>query len=273
MNQPILWQCPHCGQPLQRQAAACVCTSGHNFDLAKEGYLNLLVGKQKPGHLGDSRDMLEARRHFFAGGFYEPLRQRLAQLVAGLPRGTVADIGCGEGYYVGEVARQLPDAMCLGTDIAKDGIKMAAKTYPTVQFAVADTNVGLPLADESVDVLLNIFAPRHGQEFARVLKPGGVVMVVIPTQRHLAELRDIGPLLSIQADKQRAVQDSLSSWLKLQQAETLTVPLLLTGQVITELVGMTPNARFMTDNQRANLAAVDEIKVTAEFEILVFKHV
>jgi 23S rRNA (guanine745-N1)-methyltransferase len=238
--------------------------------MAKEGYVNLLTGRQKSGVKGDTREMLLARQRFFAAGHYEPLRRRLLELSgAGNPK-VVAETGCGEGYYIGGVSEYLNDATCVAYDISKEGTRLAARHYPKVTFAVADTNTGLPYLDGAIDVLLNVFAPRNSAEFARILAPGGKLVVVIPTSNHLAELRQIQPILAIQSDKREAVVQALAGEFVLDHEEKLDVPLHLNGEQITDLVGMTPNAWFLKDNQKEQLAAVETLEVTAHFEVLVF---
>ncbi len=267
------WICPHCREPLEKSGGSFVCVNGHVFDVAKEGYVNLMTGRQKSGHKGDTLEMLGARRQYFERGFYEPLRQKILQRVAKIPHDRIAEVGCGEGYYIGGISEHINSSECVGTDIAKEGIRLAAKRYPRVQLAAADTNVLVPLADHSVDVLLDIFAPRNTAEFARVLKPHGRLLVVIPTQRHLAELRTIQPLLAIQQGKRQAVEDSMAGYVKLVTAETLTTPLRLDGSAVSDLIRMTPNAWFLTDEQTDRLKQVQEIAVTAQFELLMFQPV
>ncbi len=265
-----MWVCSHCQEPLTRVGGSLVCASGHTFDVAKEGYVNFLAGRQKSGYKGDTPAMLAARRRFLEAGHYEPLRRRLVEIVAGLNTKVVAEIGCGEGYYVGGISEHISSSMCLGTDFAKEGVRLAAKRYTKVKFAVADTNKPLPLADGSVGGLLDIFAPRNRGEFARILQPNGRLVVVIPTERHLGELRETASLLEIQGEKQAAVERALTGDFRLVEAETLTAPLRLRGATIAELVGMTPNAWFLDEAAKSRLAALPERAVTAEFRILVF---
>jgi 23S rRNA (guanine745-N1)-methyltransferase len=247
-----------------------LCSQGHNFDTAKEGYVNLLTGRQKSGVKGDTRAMLLARQRFFAAGHYEPLRRRLVELAGKAHPKVVAETGCGEGYYIGGVSEYLSGTTCVAYDISKEGTKLAARHYPKVTFAVADTNMGLPYLDRSVDVLLNVFAPRNSAEFARILTPGGRLIVVIPTSDHLAELRQIQPILAIQSDKREAVVQALVGEFVLDHEEKIDVPLHLNGEQIADLVGMTPNAWFLKDDQKQQLAAVETLEVTAHFEVLVF---
>jgi 23S rRNA (guanine745-N1)-methyltransferase len=245
-----------------------VCVNRHSFDVAREGYVNLLTGRQKAGHKGDTPEMLAARRRFLEAGFYEPLRRRLAKQVQAWAPRVVAEIGCGEGYYLGGVAEALPQARCLGTDIAKAGVRLAAKRYPRAAWAVADTNRLVPLPDASADVLLDVFAPRNAAEFARVLRPTGHLLVVIPAPEHLAELRQVQPLLAIQAGKRQAVEATMASHFTLQSVETITVPLRADGTTVADLVAMTPNAWFLTEDQKQHLAGSPNLTVTAAFELL-----
>ncbi|MDB5179091.1 MAG: methyltransferase protein [Patescibacteria group bacterium] len=265
------WICPNCNEALESAGGSLVCVNGHTFDVAREGYVNLLTGRQRSGHKGDTPEMLAARRRFFAGGYYEPLRQRLVSLVAGLKPRVVAEIGCGEGYYIGGIREHVPGVAAFATDIAKEGVRLGAKQYPRVHFAVADTNRSLPLANGSADVVLDVFAPRNGPEFARILRRDGRLVVVIPTTRHLAELREIQPLLVIQEDKRRLVEEGLAGEFKLAQHEVLTAPLELAGPAVLDLVEMTPNAWFLTPEQKQRLGEVGRIRVRGEFEILMFE--
>jgi len=244
-----------------------VCENGHNYDLAKEGYVNLMpTGKKLASTVGDSAAMLVARREFFESGFYEPLRQKLVELVIKDSPRVVGDIGCGEGYYIGGIAAALPGARCFGTDIAKDGIKMAAKRYPRASFAVADTYGQLPLAEHQADVLINVFAPRNAREFNRVLDPSGKLIVVIPAPEHLAELRERNGLLGLQPDKLQAVVASLGGEFKLGDVISLTYVLDLAAAAVGNLIGMTPNARFQDDDE----PVFEAITTVAAFDILSF---
>ncbi len=265
------WICPICRNLLEPLGGSLRCVNGHSFDIAKEGHVNLMAGRQKSGLKGDTPDMLAARRRHFERGLYTLLRQKIIDRVALIPHNRVAETGCGEGYYIGGISEHISSSMCFGTDIAKDGIRLAAKRYPKVQFAVADTNRLVPLPERSADVLLDVFAPRNSTEFARVLAPGGRLLVAIPTLRHLAELRAVQPLLAIQADKRQAIQRAMADAFRLTSVDVLAVPLTLDGVAIADLVRMTPNAWFMTAEQKQSLGSIVMLNVTAEFELLEFQ--
>ena len=147
---------------------------------------------------------------------------------------------------------------------------MAAQRYRQVTFIVANLKARIPFADGSVSALLNIFAPRNAAEFARVLAPGGLLLVVLPTPRHLAEARAAFALLDIQPEKERLVRESFAEHFTLAGSEPLDYSLTLEGQSLAALIAMTPNARHVTAEmlERARQAAA--FIVTASFTLLRF---
>ena len=188
----MIWQCPQCKQTLDLKGQSWRCASGHTFDRAKEGYVNLLPVQQKRSREpGDSAEMLNARRRFLEAGYYAPLVDAIcAQLapVAGEDNRGL-DVGCGEGYY----ARRLAESGWLaenisGVDIAKAGVRLAAKKLPDAHFAVA-SSYHLPVSDNSVDAILRVFAPGPTEELCRVMKPGGILLDVSPGPDHLWSLK------------------------------------------------------------------------------------
>ena len=191
--------CPICRNPLQQHlpSKGYYCTNKHHFDLAKEGYLNLLPAQHKKSkEPGDSRAMMRARRNFLEAGFYQSMAEALAKIIdthkpPSLPM-RILDVGCGEGYY----CRQLdalsdhPESLDLhGIDIAKNAIFAAAKKQQNARFIVASTK-SMPYADHYFDLLLRIYAPANNQEIIRLLKPDGLLLVVTPGPRHLWQLKE-----------------------------------------------------------------------------------
>lgn len=189
--------CPLCGAPLAEEANMLRCKNNHTFDRAKEGYTNLLpVGQKHSKSPGDDKGMVAARRAFLERGWYQPLRDTLCALAvkAAGPAPVVLDAGCGEGYYTSGVREALLSAgrapTMAGIDISKFSLRKAARTHPGIQFAVASA-YRLPAADESVDLLLNVFSPLAIAEFRRVLRPGGTYLYVVPGAYHLWELKEV----------------------------------------------------------------------------------
>lgn len=188
------FSCPLCHQPLSREKNSYICPQRHQFDMAKEGYVNLLpVQHKRSRDPGDSAEMMQARRAFLDAGHYQPLRDAIvAQLRERLDDKATAvlDIGCGEGYYTHAFADALPEITTFGLDVSKVAIKAAAKRYPQVTFCVASSH-RLPFSDTSMDAIIRIYAPCKAEELARVVKPGGWVITATPGPRHLMELKGL----------------------------------------------------------------------------------
>lgn len=186
--------CPLCRQPLHLNAQGLACGNRHQFDRAKEGYFNLLPVQHKHSREpGDAKEQLQARRQFLQAGFFAPLQQRLQELLPASTR-SLLDIGCGEGYFTRGFAEALPEAQVYGMDIAKAGVRLAAKTAQAaaldsrLTYAVA-SSFALPIADQSLDVVTRIYAPSKDAELYRVIKSGGMLVIVAPGENHLLGLR------------------------------------------------------------------------------------
>mgnify|MGYP004617882121 CR=1 FL=1 len=189
--------CPLCSGPLETQGHSLRCPMGHCFDLAADGYVNLLPVDQKHSlQPGDDRQMVAGRAAFLSKGYYSPLQQALAQLCIEYsgPTPVLLDSGCGEGYYTQGIYKALyrngKNASVLGIDISKFAVKRAARRLPHGEFAVASA-YHMPLPDCCADLLLNCFSPLALEEFFRVLRPGGLFLYVVPAARHLWELKQV----------------------------------------------------------------------------------
>ena len=192
-----LFCCPICGEPLQREETVYRCPGRHNFDIAKEGYTHLLPANRKHSKMpGDDKGMAAARRAFLDKGYYAPLLGALCELALFLagPEPRVLDTGCGEGYYTSGVFHALLEAgktpRMAGIDISKFILRLAAKRAKEIEFAVA-SSYHLPVADGSVDLILNCFSPLALEEFRRVLVPGGHFLYVVPSEKHLWQMKEV----------------------------------------------------------------------------------
>ena len=192
-----LFCCPLCGAALTREEHVYRCPAGHSYDIAKEGHTYLLpVNKKHSLAPGDDQGMARARRDFLSKGYYAPLLNTLCHLSVAHtgPAPSVLDAGCGEGWYTAGVYRALLDAgkspRMAGIDISKFILRSAAKREKRVEFAVA-SSYRLPLADGSIDLLLDCFSPLALEEFRRVLRPGGTFLYVVPAADHLWELKQV----------------------------------------------------------------------------------
>lgn len=187
------------------------CANGHRFDQARYGYLTLL-DPRAPKTIGDDRAMLESRRELLARGAYGRIADAVARavvdsrsIVSAPERGlSVADLGCGTGYYSASVMAHASVSRLLAADRSPDAVRMTLRALAgavPVTGVVLDLWRPLPLRDASADVLIDVFAPRNPPEYARVLRQHGSLVVVVPTAAHLAGLRERAALLDIPGDK------------------------------------------------------------------------
>lgn len=276
--------CPICDTKLSPTGNTLKCGRKHSFDVGREGYINLLVPtKEKLAEAGDTQEMLVARRAFLDKGFYAPLSASINELVTEfLTRkssgGNIIDAGCGEGYYIGRLKQGLDNLSkgsihsFFGLDVSKYAARIAARRYRGVGFIVGNINQKLPLADESVEVLINVFAPRNPAEFGRVLAPGGLVLTVIPNPSHLIELRSSLKLLHIEEDKYQHTVNRFENQFDLIGARSLEYELLLTsGDDLANLVKMTPNYWHTSREDRLAMDTMSGCQTKASFNMLSFR--
>ena len=184
-------RCPVCGGKLDRVERSYRCESGHSFDIARQGYVNLLPVQQKhSAQPGDTKEQVNARRAFLEGDFYFPIVKTLQELVAkyGCP-GPVLDAGCGEGYYSSRLAHAM-GAQLIGLDISKEAVRAAAGRYKDALWLCASA-AHLPVEDHSIGLLTSLFAMTAPEEFRRALRPDGLFIQVLAAQDHLMGLKSI----------------------------------------------------------------------------------
>ncbi|QGF24959.1 putative RNA methyltransferase [Raineyella fluvialis] len=243
-----LLRCPQCPEDdesaLVLERRTLRCPRGHSFDVAKQGYVNLL-GAAVPHH-ADTAAMVAARDRFLGSGAYAPIRDALRARVhpvepddAGRPL-TVLEAGAGTGYYLAGALGERDRGLAL--DISPAAARRAARAHPRIGAVVADTWAGLPVRSGTVDVLLAVFAPRNPAEFARVLCPQGRALVVAPLPDHLAGLREALGLLEIEADKEAHLLARMAGYLVPDGHTDIRFSLRLTEAAVADLVGMGPNA-------------------------------
>ncbi|MEU1804106.1 putative RNA methyltransferase [Streptomyces sp. NPDC019937] len=241
-----LLRCPTCRARLHPDGGALRCPAGHTFDIARHGYVSLLTGSRATS--GDDAPMVRARARFLSTGGYEPIRRAVARLASGdvpVPD-TVVDAGCGTGYYLAGVLDQVPGARGLGLDASARALRFAARAHERTAAATWDIFRPFPLADGVADVVLDVFAPRNPSEFHRVLRPGGRLIVVRPTGRHLAELRGLPAMVTIDPAKEQRLHQALDPCFEAVVTERVEYAMPLPEQRALDLVGMTPSARHQT---------------------------
>lgn len=264
--------CPVCGQPLSMGAAVWRCPAGHSFDVARQGYVNLLtVDRKHSRHPGDTKQMVAARRAFLSAGHYAPIARALCRILArhgGVQ--TVLDAGCGEGYYLGCVRQAFPRAECWGVDVSKDAVRFAAAGCKDIGWLTA-TAAALPFSDGAFDTVLSMFALTVEEEFARVLQPGGIFVQVLAGEDHLMGLKQIIYPTIVRKDKE--LHPTYTA-LRLLESRTLEFDFSLTSsQQVRDLLAMTPHYWRVSKDGALRLAATQSLHDRAQVIFNVYTRV
>jgi 23S rRNA (guanine745-N1)-methyltransferase len=266
-------RCSVCGAEVALSGHAVRCSRGHAFDVARQGYVNLLHARV-PAGTADTADMVGARVAFLAAGHYAPLADLIASVAPPDP-GFVVDAGAGTGYYLAHLLDERPGATGLALDVSAVALRRAARAHPRLGAAVWNLWEPWPVASDSADVMLNVFAPRNGPEFHRVLRTGGTLVVASPNPGHLRELAAHVDLLSVDGRKEERLEAALADRFRLQRREDWTATLTLAPEEVRRAVHMGPNAHHLhRGDRRARLERIAEpVTVTASVAVSVYRPV
>jgi 23S rRNA (guanine745-N1)-methyltransferase len=255
------WRCPTCARPLAEDGRGAWCDQGHRVDRARDGSLHLLpAGRHKPRAVGDTAEMLRARRAVFDAGHYRPVQEAVARAATAHEPHTVLDAGCGEGSYLAAI--EAPSR--LGIDVAKPAVSLAARRWKSIRWAVASSH-RIPLDDATVDTVVSVFAPRPFAEFRRVLRPDGIVVTASPGPDHLGGLVEWITGEAEPHEQRPHVTNSDGD------AEQVRYELKLTDPAdIANLVTMTPYWIRIGEERRAELATRGSLTTTVD--VMVSRH-
>lgn len=265
--------CPVCGSILIREPAAYRCANRHCFDLARSGYVNLLPPSPAGKRHGDDKRMVAARTAFLSRGCYDHLVAAVCACCAALPEDApwILDAGCGEGTYTKAISDTLraqgKHPQIIGVDISVEAVKRAAKLLPEAVFCAAST-AALPLADSCLDLVVNIFSPFMADEFRRVLRPGGMLLRVVPMERHLFELK--AAVYDHPYENPPTPLDAAGFCLCRTQQLRKQI-LLCTQEDVQNLFLMTPYYYKTGAADQKKLEAVHTLSVTTEFALAVYR--
>lgn len=258
--------CPICMAPLERREKTLRCPLGHSYDIARQGYVNLLPVQQKHSlQPGDTREQVLARRAFLESGAYQPIAQAVCALARTYARGPVLDVGCGEGYYAVQVAQAL-DAPLTGLDISVEAVRRAAGKYKNAQW-VCGTAAHLPIADESMGLVMSLFALTVPGEFARVLRPGGHFLQVLAAEDHLLGLKEI--IYPQVFQRQKQTTPTLPGF-TLLRSEPVRFSFTVRDAQVENLLSMTPHYWRISAEGARRLAGTKTLRDTASCVINVF---
>ncbi|WP_419534552.1 putative RNA methyltransferase [Endozoicomonas sp.] len=271
---PILLRCPICYEALSSEQKNAECKNNHQFDRARQGYLNLLPSnKKRSKNPGDDQIMVEARTRFLNHGYYQPVIDALIDKIhsfSNKPPQRILDAGCGEGYYTSAIKERLEDSEVCGFDIAKPAILAASRRNKTIEWLVASVSE-LPLMDEQFDVVISIFSRSDWPEFSRVLKPGGHIIILTPGQNHLMALRhaiydEVRPY-----PEDKRLQD-LPENLRLLESQTIDHLMMLENtQAIMDLLAMTPHYWHVNARQKEQLEQLAQLECELEMRLSVLQ--
>ena len=252
--------CPVCGEKLNIAPGQYRCDHGHCFDLAKEGYVNLLRSNKNGDLIGDDKLSARSRRDFLNKGYYALLQQELCRMFADR-QGNVLDICCGEGYYTAALGAN-PQLQVYGFDISREMVRLAAKRGNGTYF-VANL-AAIPVAAQSMDHAIHLFAPFQEQAFARVLKSGGRLITVMPGRYHLWGLKQALYDTPYENDEQLPV----TTQLQLVGTHKVTAEINLASQEdIQAVFRMTPYYFHTSQKDKEKLEALDSLQTSIEFLI------
>ncbi len=250
--------CPLDGGRLRLEGRALACDANHRFDLARQGYATLTATPL--AHGGDTATMLDSRSRVHAAGVlgavHDAVVAALTDALAGaLPDGIVCDVGTGTGAYLADALDALPGRVGLGVDVSKASARRVARCHPRGGAVVADVWRGLPLRDGAVAVLLDVFAPRNPQEFARVVAPEGLLVVVTPDPDHLAGLREQVGMLAVPPGKASQVARELAPAFVPAGRVSVRQPVSVPAELAVDLASMGPSGYHLDAADLATLLA------------------
>lgn len=266
--------CPVCAQPLLSDGVSCRCQKGHCFDIARGGWVNLLISKQSGSKRhGDDALMIRARSAFLDKGWYTPLLDGIWSLLEPLAQQgmRILDAGCGDGWYLDGLTERLSNsgiaAEALGIDISRDAVKAAARRCDEASFAVAGVTA-LPVADNSCDLILSLFAPVCLPEFSRALHRGGLMLRAYPLERHLYELKEAVYDHPIENPPERFEAEGFRL---IDSTEVRFVMPLNTNEDIKALFAMTPYYYKTSAADQTKLDDISQLSVQAEFGVCLYE--
>lgn len=268
LSQVVGWLCcPTClrrtgrREHLRLEGSALRCAAGHSLDVARQGHVTMIGAR--PGVNADTVAMVDARTRSLESGLLAGVDEILARRLARSRR--ILEAGAGTGHHLARLLDAVPAATGLATDISVAAVRRAARAHPRMAAVVADTWAGLPLRDGAVDAVLCVFAPRNRDEFARVLTPGGHLVVASPLPDHLAELREATGMIGIQADKHQEIVRAMSGAFSPVAHDVVREQRTLSPDLAADAVLMGPSAHHNTHPQ-----LVEPIEVTVAVEVTTF---
>ena len=270
-----MFLCPICRNELIKIETSLKCSANHSFDYSKSGYVNLLnPGKKNNAKAGDSKEMINARSMFFESGAYYKICENLCKLISLINPSLIIDAGCGDGYYTHNIAKTHTGSTILGFDMSKFGCDHGSKfakrdNLTNIHYSVANI-FDLPVSNNCADLVISLFAPVAHEEFSRVLKSGGHMIVVSAGIEHLNGLK------SILYDETYPNEEKFLSYdsFVLERVENLKYQTKIVGNgVIKALFTMTPYYHRTSLHDKEKLDNIDTLNTAIEVNFAVYKKI
>lgn len=272
-----MYMCPVCRKKLKQKGSSFVCKNNHCFDISSKGYVNLLTTKgRNPKNAGDNHLMVNARSNFLNKDYYLPLAQKVSEIIKNLLKGfskpVIVDSGCGEGYYTIQYARCIPNAQFYGIDISKTAVAHCVtsckeKGITNAEFAVA-SSFELPFHELTTDLIISTFAPVSNDEYARILKKNGRLVIVSPAPKHLFGLKQV---LYDTPYENKPNAYGLNKFIPEKQYDLSFDITLKCSEDIMNLFSMTPYYYKTTEDSVKKLQELQSLETTCDFYIDVYK--
>ncbi len=265
--------CPICKKPLSREEHSCRCENNHCFDISRKGFVNLLRS-QKSSH-GDDKLMVNARRDFLNKGYYNPLLNVLKEQILSVSSDncTILDCGCGECWYTANIYEHLTNnnikSEFFGIDVSKEAIFAGAGRSKALKLAVG-TVFDIPLADNSCDIIISLFAPFSKEEYLRLLKPNGFFITAFPLENHLWELKQA---VYDKPYKNEVADMEIDGFMLIKSEDVHNVMELCTNDDIKSLFSMTPYYYKTSRSDKEKLDKIESLKTQIHFRAAIYRKV
>lgn len=262
-------RCPVCGETLVLEGRSVYCINRHCFDVARSGYVNLMLPNQKNSDVpGDNKEMTDARVSVMKKGYYKALADFICYYLRNENPEVVLDAGCGVGYITQRVKEEFEDSEVIGTDISKSAIEQASKKFKGPNYVVA-SSIRLPVNDEFCAALICAFAPVYASEFCRVLKNGGLFLRVVPSKKHLWELKEY----LYETPRENEEEELYIDGFEFLDKVTITDEFTGDAETVTDVIKMTPYYYHTPKEKLEKLSEIDEFAFHTEFDVLIYKKI
>ena len=257
------------------------CANGHNFDIAKQGYVNLLpVQQKKSKNPGDSKEMVQARTRFLDMGFYKPIASLLSKIIfqqiTKERDNCIFDAGCGEGYYLQQVINAAQDIESesglsfIGMDISKPAVIAASKRNRQARWVVG-TNSQPPFLNDSIDLIFSVFGFHSFDGFKNSLKTNAILIIIEPGKEHLQELREI-IYAEPPSEKEETKSNDENNYTLIDTQHLQFKITLNTNRQILDLLSMTPHLFRANSEGKTSIESMDSLSLSADIIFKVFQY-